>query len=120
MGMYGANELRVLTEKLIVSQLVKKFPAFMRPEGSLLCPQELATGPCSEAGGIQSTTSHPISLRFFLIFPSHLCLGVQSGLFSSGISTEILYAFHTSPMHATFLALILNLITLIFGKAYTL
>jgi hypothetical protein len=35
---------RTLFEKLIVTQLVKKYPAFfMEPEGSLLCSQKSAT-----------------------------------------------------------------------------
>ena len=37
---------RVLLEKLISSQLVKKFPHFMEPEGSLLHSQVPATWPC--------------------------------------------------------------------------
>jgi len=35
---------RVL-EKLIVTQLIKKFPRFMEPRGSLPCSQQPATGP---------------------------------------------------------------------------
>jgi len=33
---------------LTVTQLVKKFPTFMDPEGSLPCSQEYATGPYLE------------------------------------------------------------------------
>jgi hypothetical protein len=36
---------KVLLEKLIVAQLVKKLPAFMETEYPLACSQELATGP---------------------------------------------------------------------------
>jgi hypothetical protein len=32
---------------------------------------------------------------------THLCLGFRSELFSSGIPTQILYAFLVSPMRAT-------------------
>jgi len=40
---------RMLFEKLIVTQLVKKYPAlFMEPEGSSPCSQETATGSYSE------------------------------------------------------------------------
>jgi hypothetical protein len=38
-----------LFEKLIVTQLVKKYPVFfMEPEGSLPCSQKPATGPYPE------------------------------------------------------------------------
>jgi hypothetical protein len=36
---------RVLLEKLTVTQLVKKFPTFIKPESSLPCSQQPATGP---------------------------------------------------------------------------
>jgi hypothetical protein len=39
---------RVLLEKLTVTQLVKKFPAFMGPEGSLPSSKDPATGPYPE------------------------------------------------------------------------
>jgi hypothetical protein len=35
---------RALLEKLTVTQLVKKFPPFMEPKGSLPCSQGPATG----------------------------------------------------------------------------
>jgi len=38
----------VLIEKLIIIQLVKKFPHFIETEGSLPYSQELATGPYPE------------------------------------------------------------------------
>jgi len=34
---------RIFLEKLIVAQLVKKYPAFMEPEFSVLCSQQPAT-----------------------------------------------------------------------------
>jgi hypothetical protein len=40
---------RILFEKLIVTQLIKKYPAFfMEPKVSLLCSQKPATGPYPE------------------------------------------------------------------------
>jgi len=50
---------------------------------------------------ILSIPSHPISLRFILILPFHLHLGLPIGLFPSGFLTKILYTFLISPMHAT-------------------
>jgi hypothetical protein len=49
--------VRTLFEKLIITQLVKKYPAFfMEPEGSLLCSQKLATGPYPEPA--ESSSPH--------------------------------------------------------------
>jgi hypothetical protein len=56
----------------------------------------------SWAISIQSTPSHPISLRSILILSTHLRLGLPSGLFHSGFPTNILYAFLFSP-HSCYL-----------------
>jgi hypothetical protein len=54
--------------------------------------------------------THPISSRACLILSTHLCLGIPSGLFSSGYQIKILYTL-----------IILDLIILIiFGKEYKL
>jgi hypothetical protein len=55
----------------------------------------------SWARSIQSTPSHPISLRYILILSTHLRLGLPSGHLSSGFPTNILYAFLFSPIRAT-------------------
>jgi hypothetical protein len=48
---------RTLFEKLIVTQIVKKYPAFfMEPEGSLPCSQKPATGPYPEPA--ESSSPH--------------------------------------------------------------
>jgi hypothetical protein len=52
---------------------------YIEPEGSLLCSQEPSTGPYPEPD--QLNPYHPIPLRSILILPSHLCLGLPSGLF---------------------------------------
>jgi hypothetical protein len=38
--------------------------------------------------------SHPISLTSILILLSHLCLGLATGLFLSGVPTKILRESH--------------------------
>jgi hypothetical protein len=55
----------------------------------------------SWARSIQSTPSHPISLRSILILSIQLRLGLPSGLFPSGFPTNILYAFLVSHIRAT-------------------
>jgi len=71
----------------------------------------------------QMNPVHPTSLRSILISPSHLCLGLPSGLFPLYFLTIILYEFLISFMHATCLnhLVLLYWFTLtIFGEEYKL
>ena len=79
---------RVLLEKLTGLQLVKKFPHFMEPEGSLRHSQASAT--CPYHGPAQSW-------RSILILSTHLRVGLPSGLFPSGFPTKTLYVYAPSP-----------------------
>jgi hypothetical protein len=59
---------RVL-EKLTVTQLVKKFPAFfLEPEGSLQCSQQTPTGPCMHP--VHIFTPNLSNIQSNIILPS--------------------------------------------------
>jgi hypothetical protein len=75
---------------------------FMEPEGSLPRSQEPSTGPYPEPD--RSNPYHPILslVRSILILSTYLRLGLLSGLFPSGFSTNILYAFLFYPIRATY------------------
>jgi len=72
----------------------------MEPKGSLLCSQDLATGPYSEASKF-SPHFHTILLRYIAILSSHLRLGSLSCLLPQGFQTKIMYPFLISPIRAT-------------------
>jgi hypothetical protein len=112
----------LLLGKLSGLQLVKKFPAFLEPKGSLPHSQVPPNLSLSRANSIHSIPPHPTSWRSILILSSHLPLGVPSGDFRLGLSTKTLYAPLLSPIraicptHLTFL----DFITLtIVGEEYS-
>jgi hypothetical protein len=84
---------------------------FMKRESSIPCSQEHSTGPYPEP--YQSNPYHP----------THLRLGLTSGLFPSGFPTNTLYGFLLSPICAAcpvHLILLDLIILIILGEGYKL
>ena len=75
---------RVLLEKLIGLQLVKKFPAFHGTPRFITALTSVRHLSLSWASPIQSIYSHPISWRSIIILSTHLRLGLPCGLLPSG------------------------------------
>ena len=91
---------RVL-EQLTGLQLVKKFPAF---HGTRLFITALTTVrhlSLSWTSPIQSIYPHPTSWRSVQILPTHLRLGLPSGLLPSAFPTKTLYTPLPFPIRAT-------------------
>jgi hypothetical protein len=82
-----------LLEKPSIVKLHKNFPAFYGTRRIIIMFTRAFHWSLSWARSIQSIPSHPISLRSILILSTHLHLGLPSGLFPSGLPTNILYAF---------------------------
>ena len=91
---------RVLLEKLTGLQLVKKFPKFHGTRKFITALTSVHHLSLSWASPIQSIYPHPTSWRSIQILSTHLCLGLPSGLFSSGFPTKTLYTPLSSPIHA--------------------
>ena len=82
-------------------QLVKQFPAFYGTRRFITVLTSVCHLSLSWVNPIQSTYPHPTSWRSILILPTHLRLGLPSGLFPSGFPTKTLYAPLSSPICAT-------------------
>jgi len=90
----GAQKLSqrniVLFEKLIVLQLLKKFPALYRTRTFITVFITVRHWSLSWARWIQSPPSDPISPRSMLVLYFYLRLGLQSGLFPLRFLIKIL------------------------------
>jgi len=107
---------RIFLEKLIDTQLVKKFPS-MEPKGSLACSQRVHHQSLSWDILIKSTTLHPVCSSSIPVLPSHL----QMWSLPSRLSGQNFLCIFLSPMHATFpIHLILNFVTLVIFEVYKL
>ena len=87
---------RVLLEKLIGLQLVKKFPAFHGTRRFITALTTIRHLSLSCASPIQSIYPHPTACRSILILSTHLRLGLPSDLLPSGFPTKTL---HTPSPH---------------------
>ena len=88
---------RVLLEKLIGLQLVKKFPSFHGTRRFITSLTNVRHLSLSWASPIQSIYPHSTFWRSILILSTHLRLGLPSGLFPSGFPTKTLYAPSPHP-----------------------
>ena len=113
---------RVLIVKLTGFQLVKKFPAFYGTQRFITAFTRARQLSLSSARSIQSNPPQPTCWTSILILSSNLCLGLPSGLFSSGVPPK-LYTHKSviSPIRAIWPShfILLNLKNRTFlGKGY--
>jgi len=119
--LFTYSMVQSLLEKLTGLQLVKKFPAFHGTTRFITTLTSVRHLSLSWASLIQSIPPHPTYWRCILILPSHLRLGLTSGLFPSGFPTKTLYNLLSSPIHATcraHLILLYFIIRTILGEQY--
>jgi hypothetical protein len=86
-----------LLEKLIFSQLVKKYPDFMEPEDTLSCSQKFATGHynLNQKNPLHTLRPYISQIHFNIIF---LCtFNSISVIVHWCFQARILYSFHLSP-----------------------
>jgi hypothetical protein len=79
------------------SHLVKKFSAYYGIRRFIAVLTTARHWSLSWARCIQSTPSHPISLRSILILPSHLRLGLTNGLFLQTYQAKYCMYFSSLP-----------------------
>jgi len=105
---------RIFLEKLIVTQLVNKFPAFYGTLRFITMFTRDRQWSLSSAICIQS-----IPITFLLkihsnsVLSSHLRLALPSGLLPSDFPTNVFYEYLTSSVRAPYLAMPLSLLYLI-------
>ena len=112
---------RVLLEKLLGSQLVKKFPAFYGTRKFITEFTSTRHLSLSWASSIQSIRLHPTSITSILILSSHLRLGLLRDLFFSGFPNKTMHITLLSTIRATWPThhILLEFITQkILGKEY--
>jgi hypothetical protein len=88
---------RVLSEKSLAVQVFKNFLMFYGTRNFITVFTRALHESLFWVRWIQTTPTHPISLRSILILSTQLRLGLPSGLFPSGFPTNILYAFLFAP-----------------------